>query len=147
MSGSRGDRDSRGIIYDTAVLIEAERNGADPGSLLNGRRNGPYGISVVSIAELLHGAHRADTEERRARRLAFVENLCSIFSVFDYDLAAAKIFAEIWSSAARKGISIGINDMIIAATAISRGYSVLTINRKDFESIEGLRLEVLESEK
>ena len=37
--------------------------------------------------------------------------------------------------------------MIIAATAISRGYSVLTINRKDFESVEGLRLEVLEPEK
>ena len=146
MSGSRGNRDSRGIIYDTAVLIRAERNGAAPDSLLDGRGNGPLGISVVSVAELLHGAHRADTEERRAGRLAFVENLCSIFSVFDYDLAAAKIFAEIWSGAARKGITIGTSDMMIAATAISRGYSVLTINRKDFECIEGLRLEVLEPE-
>ena len=142
-----GNRGSKGIIYDTAVLIGAERNSAAPDSLLDGRGNGPFGISVVSVAELLHGAHRADTEERRAGRLAFVENLCRIFPVFDYDLAAAKIFAEIWSSAARKGISIGISDMIIAATAISRGYSVLTINRKDFESIEGLRLEVPEPEK
>lgn len=135
-----------GIMIDTAVLIRAERNGDDPGILLDRRRNGPFGVSVVSVAELLHGAHRADTEERRAGRLAFVESLCNLFPVFDFDLAAAKIFAEIWSGAARKGITIGISDMIIAATAISRGYSVLTINRKDFESIEGLRLEVLEPE-
>jgi predicted nucleic acid-binding protein len=134
-----------GIIYDTAVLIKVERSGADLTSLLNGRKNVPLGISVVSIAELLHGAHRADTEERRASRFAFVENLCEMFPVFDYDLAAAKIFAEIWSSTARKGISIGINDLIIASTAISRGYSVMTVNKKDFENIEGLHLEVLPS--
>lgn len=136
-----------GIMIDTAVLIRSERNDAAPDSLLNGRGNGSFGISVVSLAELLHGAHRADTEERRAGRLAFVESLCNLFPVFDFDLAAAKIFAEIWSGAARKGITIGTSDMIIAATAISRGYSVLTINRKDFESVEGLRLEVLEPEK
>jgi predicted nucleic acid-binding protein len=70
-----------------------------------------------------------------------------MFPVFDYDLAAAKIFAEIWSSTARKGISIGINDLIIASTAISRGYSVMTVNKKDFENIEGLHLEVLPSGK
>jgi len=137
------DRDSLGIIYDTAVLIKAERNRVDPSSLSTGRKYGPLGISVVSIAELLHGAHRADTEARRARRLAFVETLCKRYAVFDYDAATAKIYAEIWSKTARKGITIGVNDLIIASTAIARGYSVLTINKKDFENIEGLRLVVL----
>ena len=135
-----------GIIYDTAVLIKAERKKVDPSTLSTGRKNSPSGISVVSIAELLHGAHRADTEARRERRLAFVENLCKRFSVFDYDAATAKIYAEIWSKTARKGITIGVNDLIIASTAIARGYSVLTFNRKDFENIEGLRLVVLPSE-
>jgi tRNA(fMet)-specific endonuclease VapC len=134
-----------GIIYDTAVLIKAERKGAGLVGLLNGGKNGPYGISVVSIAELLHGAHRADTAERRANRFTFVENLCAMVPVFDYDMAAAKIFAEISSSTARRGISVGINDMIIASTAMAHGYSVMTINRKDFENIEGLHLESLPS--
>ncbi len=131
-----------GIIYDTAILIKAERNGTDLTRLLNGGMNGPYGISVVSIAELLHGAHRADTEARRANRFTFVENLCAMVPVFDYDMEAAKIFAEISSSTARRGISIGINDLIIASTAIAHGYSVMTINKKDFENIEGLHLEI-----
>lgn len=134
-----------GIIYDTAVLIKVERHGSDLSCLLTGRKDGPFGISVVSVAELLHGAHRADTEERRANRCTFVKNLCARFPVFDYDLAAAKIFAEISSSIARKGITVGVNDLIIAATAISRDYSVVTINKKDFENIEGLRLEELPS--
>jgi len=131
-----------GIIYDTAVLIKAERKRIDPSTLSPGRKNILSGISVVSIAELLHGAHRADTEARRTRRLAFVETLCKRYSVFDYDAATARIYAEIWSKTARKGITIGVNDLIIASTAIARGYSVMTINRKDFEKIEGLRLVV-----
>jgi len=135
-----------GIIYDTAVLIKAERKRVDPSTLLPGRKKGPSGISVVSIAELLHGAHRADTETRRIRRLSFVETLCRRVSVFDYDAATAKIYAEIWSKTARRGICIGVNDLIIASTAIARGYSVMTINRKDFEKIEGLRLVVLPAE-
>ena len=132
-----------GIIYDTAVLIRVERNGTDPASLLNARREGPFGISVVSVAELLHGAHRADTPERKARRIAFVDKLCATLPVFEYDTAAAKVFAEISSSTARRGITIGVNDLIIASTAIARGYSVVTCNGKDFEHIDGLRLEVM----
>jgi len=70
------DRDSIGIIDDKAVLIKAERKRVDPSilSILSiGRKNVPSGISEVSIAELLHDAGRADTEVRRAHRLAFVE--------------------------------------------------------------------------
>jgi len=134
-----------GIIYDTTVLIKVERNDIDLASLLSGRRDGPFGISVVSIAELLHGAHRADTEKRRASRVAFVEKLCKQMTIFDYDTAAAKVFAEISSDTAQKGGSVGINDLIIAATAISHGHCVMTINKKDFENIAGLQLEALPS--
>jgi tRNA(fMet)-specific endonuclease VapC len=131
-----------GTIYDTCVLINYERLGTELESLLP-EGDASCGVSVVSIAELLHGAHRADGEERRQERLAFVEKVCEMFPVFDYDMAAAKVCAEIWSSTAQRGLSIGVNDMIIAATALSRGYSVLTLNRKDFEHIEGLTVKVL----
>jgi len=67
------DRDSIGIIDDKAVLIKAERKRVDLSFLSIGRKNVPSGISEVSIAELLHDAGRADTEVRRAHRLAFVE--------------------------------------------------------------------------
>jgi tRNA(fMet)-specific endonuclease VapC len=136
-----------GTIYDTCVLINYERLGTEIENLVPAKEYAPAGVSVVSIAELLHGAHRADGEERKQERLAFVEKVCTIFTVFDYDMAAARTFAEIWSSAAQRGISVGVNDMIIAATALSRGYSVLTLNGKDFENIEGLSVRILDGDK
>jgi tRNA(fMet)-specific endonuclease VapC len=135
-----------GIIYDTCILINYERLGTEIEGLIHAKEAAPAGVSVVSIAELLHGAHRADGEERKQERLTFVEKVCAMFTVFDYDIAAARIFAEIWSSTARRGISVGVNDMIIAATALCRGYSVLTLNGKDFKDIEGLSVRVLDSD-
>jgi tRNA(fMet)-specific endonuclease VapC len=135
-----------GTIYDTCVLINYERLGTEIENLAPIKEGELTGVSVVSIAELLHGAHRADGEERKQERLAFVDKVCTTFTVFDYDMAAAKTFAEIWSSTAQRGISVGVNDMIIAATALSRGYSVLTLNKKDFENIEGLSVTILDSD-
>jgi predicted nucleic acid-binding protein len=37
---------------------------------------------------------------------------------------------------------VGSHDLIIAATAISLDYVVITSNRRDFEKIEGVQLEV-----
>lgn len=135
-----------GIIYDTCILINYERLGTKIEDLIPANEGEPAGVSVVSIAELLHGAHRADGEERKQERLAFVEKVCSIFTVFDYDTEAARTFAEIWNSTARRGISVGVNDMIIAATALSLGYSVLTLNGKDFKNIEGLSVRTLDDD-
>jgi len=42
----------------------------------------------------------------------------------------------------QRGFTVGSHDLIIAATAISLDYTVITANRRDFEKIEGLRLEV-----
>jgi len=40
------------------------------------------------------------------------------------------------------GFTAGAHDLIIAATAISLDYTVITANWRDFVKIEGLRLEV-----
>ncbi len=40
----------------------------------------------------------------------------------------------------RKGKKIKIPDAIIAATALADGYTIITANEKDFNSIEGLKI-------
>jgi len=40
-----------------------------------------------------------------------------------------------------KGIIVGAHDLIIAATAIALDYTIVTANTRDFEKIEGLRIE------
>lgn len=54
-----------GIILDTSILIEAERGKFDIKGFINGREEEPFGLSVITVAELLHGVHRAGSEKRR----------------------------------------------------------------------------------
>jgi tRNA(fMet)-specific endonuclease VapC len=49
---------------------------------------------------------------------------------------------RICASLQRRGFKVSAHDLIIAATAISLDYTLITANRRDFERIEGLRLEV-----
>ena len=65
---------SMGIIFDTSTIIAIERGHKSLDAFISGREEEPFGISVVTAAELLHGIERADTEERKLRRQAFVEN-------------------------------------------------------------------------
>ena len=62
-----------GVIFDSSEIISLERNRAQVEILVSGREDEPFGISVVTVAELLHGVERADTEPRRLRRQSFVE--------------------------------------------------------------------------
>ena len=106
-------------------------------SLIAGREEEPFGISVVTVAELLHGVERADNDARRLRRQAFVEKVIELLPIFPFDVSAARIYARIWASLVQRGFTVGAHDLIIAATAISLDYIVITSNRRDFERIEG----------
>jgi hypothetical protein len=71
-----------------------------------------------------------------------VEKVIESLPIFPFDVAAARIYARIWASLVQRGFTVGAHDLIIAATAISLDYTVITSNRRDFEKIEGLRLEL-----
>ena len=131
-----------GVILDSSEIIALERNRGVVESLVAGREDEPFGISVVTVAELLHGVERADTEAWKIRRQACVEKVIEVIPVLPFDMGAARIYAKIWASIVQRSFTVGAHDLIIAATAISMDYTVITSNRRDFEKIEGLRLEV-----
>ena len=128
-----------GIILDTSVLIAIERGALDPSALIQGRENEAFGISVVTVSELLHGVHRATPVARRITREAFVERIIAEMVLYPFDVAAARIYAQIWAQLASKGLQVGAHDLLIAATAISLGHEVLTVNHRDFARIKGLQ--------
>ena len=130
-----------GVILDTSILISFEKSGSTIDKFTAGREAEPFGISVVSVSELLHGVHRADSETRRVKRESYVERIIELFPIYPFDLAAGRIYARIWANLARKHVSVGAHDLIIAATAISLGFSVATFNLRDFEKVEGLTVE------
>ena len=130
-----------GVIFDSSVLVYLERNLQQVEKIIAGREDEPFGISVITVSELLHGVHRADSEKRRLKREAFVEKVIEVFPVYPFDLAASRIYARVWANLARKGITIGSHDLMIGATCISLGFSVVTLDVRDFEKIPGLKVE------
>jgi tRNA(fMet)-specific endonuclease VapC len=132
-----------GVILDTSVLIEAERGNLNIDAFIAGRNNEPFGLSVISVAELLHGVHRASSDRIRWQRSAYVEKIIDLFPIYPFEVSTARVYSELWASLLSRGIQIGAHDLMIASTALSLGFSVATFNRRHFDRIEGLNLEVL----
>lgn len=128
-----------GLMVDTNVFIRFEKHGKasdfsawDPSQSVF--------VSVVTVAELLMGVHRADTPQRRERRSAFVEAVISGVGVLEFTLPVARIHAEIGAHLAQVGQMIGAHDLIIAATAKYHDLSLLTDNAQEFSRVAGLRV-------
>ena len=129
-----------GVIFDTSVLVGLERVSSRLDQFIRGREEEAFGISAITVSELLHGVHRADSKKRRMIREAFVEKIIEAFPVFPFDLNAARIYARIWATLAKEGRIVGAHDLIIAATCISLGFSLATLDRRDYGVIEGLNI-------
>ncbi len=125
-----------GVILDTSVLIEAERRESEINQFSESRKEEVFGLSVITVAELLHGVHRADSTERRLKRSAYVEKVIELFPIYAFEISVARIYAELWSDLSKKGVQIGAHDLVIGSTALSLGFSVATYNIRHFERIE-----------
>ncbi len=125
-------------LIDASVLISLERRGLDTGMLADVVPAGLSAISSITASELLVGAHRAETAERRVRRETFVEGILGRLPVVAFDTAAARTHAEIWAQLLSDGQAVGRHDLIVAATALAHGYAVATENVREFARIPGL---------
>jgi tRNA(fMet)-specific endonuclease VapC len=61
--------------------------------------------------------------------------------MLEYGYKAAAHYGDIRAALERKGAPIGVNDLHIAGHARSEGLTLVTNNLKEFERVEGLRLE------
>lgn len=122
------------VLLDTSVLVHTERAGAR----LDQRDE--VAVSAVTASELLHGVRRAATPEQASRRGAFVGRLLATIPVVPFDTDIARVHARVWAQLATAGTAIGAYDLIIAATALARGWDVATLNVRDFARVPGLRV-------
>ncbi len=61
-------------------------------------------------------------------------------TVISPDIAAMRIYATIRGQLHATGMSIGDNDLLIAATALRHDLTLVTRNRRHFDRIPDLRL-------
>lgn len=84
------------------------------------------GISVISIAELVHGAYRAKDAARQVRRLQFIERLTSDVPVNPVSLDIARLAGRIEGQQEAKGIQVR---SAIRLSALPRSISATRLRR------------------
>lgn len=119
------------------MFIEVERGSAR--SLDEVVAEEEWGLSVITVSELLHGIHRARGAVR-ARRRAWVEALLESAEAVPITASVARVHAELWASLVEHGKVIGQHDLWIGATALTHGLGIVTRNQRDFARVPGLRV-------
>lgn len=99
--------------------------------------HGRISISIITSYEILRGlrSKNATTQER-----AFLQ-FCAASEVIPLSEDVVDIAARIYADLKRSGNLIPDADILIAATALSRGTALATANEKHFRRIEALTVE------
>lgn len=96
-------------------------------------------VSSLVVAELDYGAKAS---MRSTENLAKLYQFLELVEIAPFDLDCAKIFGTIKSKLRLIGKPTGEVDALLAATAMNHNATFITRNKKHFENVEGLRLEV-----
>ncbi len=133
-----------GLILDSSVIIAAERRADTVEKLLelvvsvSGDQDAA--ISSVGLTEIIHGIYRATTPEIRLRRQSFIDDLLRVVTVYPYTKATAILAGRIDGEQRALGVTIPFGDLLVGTTALSLGFSVLTVNLRHFQLIPGLNV-------
>ena len=94
-----------GLIFDSSVVIEAERQRLDAARFLKhlADRVGEQeaALCAISVAELAHGIYRADTIDRRRARRAFPDDLKAAVPVYPITAETGELVGKISAECAR----------------------------------------------
>lgn len=131
-----------GLILDSSVVIGAERRGDTVEQLIEqivkATGDQEAALSAIGLTELIHGLYRATTPSIRASRESFLSDLAAALTIYPYTKETALLAGKLDGEQQSKGVVIPFGDLLIGATALSLGYSVLTVNLRDFRRIPGL---------
>jgi len=95
-------------------------------------------ISPIVVAELRYGA---DKSGRPRANHAKIDDFVQDLSCLDFNLDAAAAYGRIRAGLESLGKTIGSNDLLIAAQAISNQLILVTDNLREFQRVKGLQIE------
>ena len=125
-------------LIDTDIIIHSLKNDEHVKQEFRENQNIPKSISVITYGELVYGAKKSKHIEKN---LAVTYRIAELFPIIDIDRSIMDVFGEIKSNLERKGNIIEDMDILIAATALSHNFILVTNNVKYFEKIKDLRIE------
>ena len=125
------------FLLDTDIIIYSWKNNKNVIDNFKLYRNDPKAISVISYGELIHGAQKS---QQKNKNIAKVHRLSEIFPVLNITKSIMDTYGLLIADLQKKGKSLDKFDVIIAATAITNGYCLVTNNVKHFKKIPDLKI-------
>jgi predicted nucleic acid-binding protein len=132
------------ILLDTNVISELSKRAPNPKVAKWLDENEPEGMwaSAITVAELRAGLADLPDGRRKSELTQLVDELVARYGQAPVAFGgwAAEEYARIVVARKRRGRPIEVFDALIAATAVAQNLTLATLNTKDFEGIEGLRV-------
>ena len=121
-------------LADANVLSEATKPDPDP-RVVEWLRNNESAIVVdpVILGEVRFGILLLRQSARRARLEQWFEQGVSRIQCLSWDSSVGLRWAQLLADLRRRGRPMSIKDSLIAATALTYGLSLATLNKKDFK--------------
>jgi len=118
-------------------ICSAYLRGNNPVTTRFVQHGGRIGISAVTAAELFAWSLRSQAP---ASRISELRQLLQIVQLFEVDGAVAERWGALRAAQLDVGLQTPRIDLLIAATALVHGRSLVTHNTKDYSAITGLTL-------
>ena len=100
--------------------------------------SGKNAISDLTIFELYSGADRYQSPISRTN---IIDEFANRMTVLPFDSNAARIAGPLRYKLRSSGQMIGAYDLLIAATALSRNLTLMTNNVREYNRVDGLKVE------
>ena len=121
-------------LLDTCVVSETYKQHPEPAVLAEIEALDRAYVSVITIGEILKGAHQLAAGEKQREILARLDEMQRDLGVriLPVDVAIARLWGQLTAVAQRQGRQIAAPDGLIAATARCHELPVMTRNVDDF---------------
>ena len=126
------------FLIDTDIVINSIKGNKKVNQRISEYAAIPKAISIITFGELLYGAKKSIQRDKNA---SIVYRLAEIFPIAGITRSTIEAFTDIKMALDLKGERIEDFDLLIAATALSLNYTLVTNNTKHYKRIEGLQLE------
>lgn len=125
------------FVLDTNTLIYYFKGMGQVAERLLAHTPQEIGIPAVVVYELEVGIAKSAQPEKRQQQLAA---LLAVVTALPFGVAEARQAAQIRAALEAAGTPIGPYDVLIAATALAHGGTLVTHNVQEFSRVVGLQL-------
>jgi tRNA(fMet)-specific endonuclease VapC len=128
------------FLFDTGIATDYinHRRNVRERSEQEVRRGNRLGIATVVLAELLYGIEGSRSRDENLRRL---RRALAALKLWSFDEAAAVEYGRIANELKRTGRNMQVQDIMIAAVALSLGKTTVVSKDSDLFAVPGLPVE------